>query len=104
MSAYAIPFMSGSCDESFDEEHLPLDDWKRVDEWNLQGNWKTCYLWASKQCCIGPMFKWLMSMGFAWGYEVAVCFIEAHEEASKMISATIDNKDLCEIILKEAEI
>lgn len=46
----------------------------------------------------------MISENMAYGYDFAVNFIEAHEQASKMISGVIENQDLCDIILKEAHI
>jgi len=50
------------------------------------------------------MFKWLLNDSLAFGYDAAINFIEAHEQASKMIGGVIDNQELCDIILKEANI
>jgi hypothetical protein len=43
-----------------------------------------------------------MFESLAFGYDCAVNFIEAHEQANKMINGVIDNHELCDIILKEA--
>ena len=105
MTGWVIPYLSGTCDESFDDEHLPLDTWNKINAFLMRSSWKNvyaCYQWAARQSCIGPLFTRFLSMEYAAGYEMAVCFIEAHEEASKMMKSTIDNKDLCDIILKEA--
>jgi hypothetical protein len=32
-SADAIIYLSSSCDNAFDEEKEPLNDWKHVDDW-----------------------------------------------------------------------
>ena len=43
-----------------------------------------------------------MFESFATGYDCAVNFIEAHEQANKMINGVVENEGLCEIVLKEA--
>ena len=56
-----------------------MNDWKHVDDWQLQGGVKDCINWASKKKCIGRVFKYFMFESLAFGYDCAVNFIEAHE-------------------------
>ena len=39
----------------------------------------------------------------AFSYDMSVNFVEAHEQASRMIMGIIDNKEFVDVILKEAK-
>lgn len=103
MRTESIVYLSGACDEAFDEEDKPLNDWAKIQQWTLYGKEFDMMLRWSKLRCIGPMAKWFITDSMSYGYEFAICFIEAHEAASKMIGGIVDNKDLCDIVLKESK-
>ena len=98
-----IVVLSSSCDHAFDDEKFPMNDWEHVDDYNLEGNEKKFVNYMSQLPCIGKVFKGYMFDYLAFSYDMTVNFIEAHEQASKMIQGVIDNQEFVDVILKEAK-
>ena len=80
-----------------------MNDWEFCDGYNLQGFQKKSYNYLSKLPCVGGIARSLMFDSLAFSYDMSVNFVEAHEQASKLIQGIIQNKEFVEVILGEAK-
>lgn len=56
----------------------------------------------SKLPIIGGFYKWNLDQYLAFSYDIAVTFVEAHEEANDLIRGVIKSELFVNIIIKEA--
>ena len=84
-SPETIVVLSSSCDHAFDDEKFPMNDWEHCDGYNFKGFEKRVINYLSSLPCIGKIAKAEMFDSLAFSYDMAVNFVEAHEQASKMI-------------------
>lgn len=80
-----IVVLSSSCDHAFDDEKYPMNDWEFCDGYNLEGVQKHTLDYITTLPCVGRLAKGFMFDTIAFSYDMSVNFVEAHEQASKMI-------------------
>jgi len=74
-----------SADRALDHENMPIEDWGFLQSYIFGDRFISLLGFISSIPCLGRLFKSFLFEHFSLSYDICVNFIEAHEEASKMI-------------------
>jgi len=100
-----VIFLTNLADEALDDEDKPMNDWEPCEDPNFGLATPDHIQFLSKWLktpCIGRLAKWYLDMILSYSYDISVAFIEAHEEANKMIKGVVHNDDFAKIIIDES--
>jgi hypothetical protein len=81
----ALIVLMEAADRAIDLENEPIKDWEFIQSYFLSGKVLRFIGTLSKIPMIGKLFSSYMFKHFSFTYDVCVNFIEAHEEATKML-------------------
>ena len=91
-----------AADRTLDHEDEAMKDWEFIKSYIVSEN--TLWILNIMQGwpCIGKYSKQYLFNKITKSYDAIISFIEAHEEANKMIQSVIENKEYVDKILAES--
>jgi len=103
-SPEAVVLLIESADRALDHENTPMKDWGFLKTYLVSDTFVNLLGFLSSIPLFGKMFKSSLFNHFSLSYDICVNFIEAHEEASKMLIKVIENQNFVKTILEESTI
>ena len=91
-----------SADRAIDHEHLAMNDWEFLHSYFLSTRILNFLGKLTRVPLIGEFFKSYLFNHFSFTYDVCINFVEAHEEASKMLIDVVIQSDYAKKIKDEA--
>lgn len=101
-SSESLLVLMESADRAMDHEYLPMKDWEFLQSYFLGGRTLQFIGRLARIPLIGELFNSYLFNHFSFTYDVCINFIEAHEEASKMLIDVIIESQFSRRIKNEA--
>ena len=98
----ALVVLMEAADRAIDHENLEMKDWEFIQSYFYNARILNFIGKLSRIPLIGKLFNSYLFNYFSFTYDVCVNFIEAHEEASKMLVNVIIEADYSKKIKEEA--
>ena len=83
----SVVLLMESADECMDDEHLPMVDFKHIEETVISDTRAQALFKAAQQPCVGGLFNNYLVSYLTISYDVIINFIEGHDKAVKMFTA-----------------
>lgn len=91
-----------SADRALDHENTPVNSWEFIKTYILSGQMSSVVSFLTSIPFLGKLFKGYIFNHFSLSYDIIVNFIEANEQAQKMIIKVISNQQFVQKILNES--
>lgn len=91
-----------SADRALDHEDRPMQDWEFITSYVVSDIFLGLAGKLVKLPLFGRIFKSYLFNHFSISYDIVVNFIEAHEEASKMLMLVIQDSEFVRMIKEES--
>lgn len=92
-----------SADRALDHENTPVNSWEFIKTYILSGQMSSVVSFLTSIPFLGKLFKGYIFNHFSLSYDIIVNFIEANEQAQKMIIKVISNQQFVQKILNESQ-